>query len=182
METWREVDGFGGLYEVSDLGNVRSVDRRTRDGRFWKGRSLGKYTAGSGYKSVVLSVDGVYHREYIHRLVAKAFIPNPYGKPEVNHIDGDKTNNCVGNLEWVTKSENGLHSYRVLGRKPSCNGKGKPSGRRKLTDSQVAFIRQSKESNKALARKFCVSDAVIRSVRAWKTYKVDRDGNSVIAR
>lgn len=172
IEVWKPVVGYEELYEVSNMGNVRSVDKTTRDGRFWKGRQLRKHYAGSGYVQTVLSVDGVYRHEYIHRLVANAFIPNPDNKPEVNHINGDKNNNSVENLEWVTKSENGLHSFRVLGRKPSYNNKGKASKRRKLNNDQLEIVRTSSKSCYALAREFGVSDTVIQRIRRGESYRV----------
>ena len=174
MENWKPVVGYEGLYEVSDKGRVRSVDRITRDGRFWKGRMLGQFKAGQGYLRSVLSVNGKYHHEYIHRLVAMAFIPNPENKAEVNHKDGNKHNNVVSNLEWVTKSENGLHLCRVLGRKTVSPMLGKPSPHRKLTDEQAEIIRTSERSCYSLAREFGVSDSVVQDIRNGKRYKVKK--------
>lgn len=122
-EEWRTVDEFP-HYEVSSLGRVRSLDRVIpyADGRDrpMKGRvRKAVLSTGSGYPCLYLS--GAMR--YIHRLVASAFIPNPDGKPQVNHIDGNRENNLVENLEWVDNSENNLHSYRALGRVAAWAGK-----------------------------------------------------------
>ncbi len=103
-EEWRTVAGYEGLYEVSNMGNVRS----TRSGKLLK-PSLNN----SGY-SVIHFYDHQNFKAFtIHRLVAMAFIPNPCGKRTVNHIDGDKTNNRADNLEWATYSENHKHAYKT---------------------------------------------------------------------
>lgn len=73
-----------------------------------------KKSNGNGYLIAALCKNGKYTNKYIHRLVAEAFIPNPENKPQVNHKDGNKSNNCVENLEWVTRYENDIHKYRVL--------------------------------------------------------------------
>lgn len=177
-EEWRPVVGFEGYYEVSNLGNVRSVDKTTRDGRFWKGREIKKHRAGQGYLRAVLCVDGMSHHLYIHRLVAEAFVLNPDNKPEVNHKDGNKHNNVVSNLEWVTKSENGLHSYRELGRKPSRNALGKPSPRRKFTVNQVREIRKDRRFNKDIAKDYGVSDSTIAAIKRRKNYRDVKDGDA----
>ena len=170
-ETWLPVVGYERLYEVSDKGNVRSVSHMTRDGRFWKGRPIGKHPSGKGYLVAVLSNDGVYRREYIHRLVAKAFLPNPEDKPEVNHIDGNKHNNSVSNLEWVTKSENGKHNYAVLGRKRSKPMLGKPSPNRKLTPDQVRAIREDTRYQRVIAKEYGVEQTTISAIKRRVKYK-----------
>lgn len=102
---WKKIAGFP-MYEVSNTGEVRS---NTSHG---KGKLLSKLLWGSnGYYQVTLGRER--HREQIHRLVAMAFIPNPLGKKFVNHIDGNKLNNNVDNLEWVTPSENSKHATRT---------------------------------------------------------------------
>lgn len=174
-EEWRPVVGFEDGFEISSYGNVRSVDKMTRDGRFWKGREIKKHRAGQGYLRAVLCVDGKSHHLYIHRLVADAFIPNPDGKPEVNHKDGNKHNNIVSNLEWVTKSENGLHSYRELGRKPSRNTLGKPSPRRKFTDDQVRDIRKDTRYQRVIAEEYGVAQTTIGAIKRRKNYKYVED-------
>ncbi len=84
------------------------------------GKVMKTYThPKNGYQSIDLRIDKKHKRYLLHRLIAECFIPNPQNKPEVNHMDGDKTNNDISNLEWATHSENGKHSYRVLGRKIS---------------------------------------------------------------
>lgn len=95
MEKWKSIKGFEGLYEVSDLGRVRSIKSDT----ILKGELL------HGYKRVAL-FNEKYKKVFVHRLVADAFIPNPDGLPQINHKDEDKTNNCVDNLEWCTSKYN----------------------------------------------------------------------------
>jgi hypothetical protein len=116
MEIWLDAVGFSGWYEVSNLGNVRSVSRvvkRKRGFAFWKGRRLRKRIHSGGYYNANMSVDGVSHYRFIHRMVAEAFIPNPENLPFVNHIDGNKKNNNVENLEWCTEQENNIHALET---------------------------------------------------------------------
>jgi hypothetical protein len=110
-ETWRDISGFGGTYQVSDVGRVRSSKRNYVGGS----KILCLPPDGDGYPSVALTdPDGVKKTYRVHRLVAKTFIPNPEGKPEVNHKDGRRKDDCsVSNLEWVTKSENAKHAFRT---------------------------------------------------------------------
>lgn len=116
VEEWRAVVGFEGFYEVSSHGNVRSVDRqvncsRGTKTRLWRGKLLNKLLGGPGYHQVSLSCYGQTYKVYIHRLVADAFIENR--NETVNHIDGDKLNNKVENLEWITYSENNKHAFKL---------------------------------------------------------------------
>lgn len=120
-EIWKSIEGYEGQYIVSNIGNVRSVDRyvNTYHGpRVCLGQALKTYLGRDGYLRVALSKNMKHRRILVHRLVAKAFITNPQNKPQVNHKDGIKTNNQTWNLEWVTPSENQLHSVRVLKHKP----------------------------------------------------------------
>ena len=112
-EEWRPVKGFEGYYEVSNLGRVRSLDRVDSVGRVRIGKILKQSAKNNGYMHLVLSANGIKKNAHAHRLVAQAFIPNPLNKMDVNHIDGDKTNNKVDNLEWATRSENQKHAYDI---------------------------------------------------------------------
>ena len=112
---WLPVKNFENLYEVSNTGLVRSIDRvlivKGQWNRFVKGKLLYQNTNKQVcYKQVNLWKNNQGKFLYVHRLVAEAFINNPENKPEVNHIDGNKHNNCVENLEWVTSSENSYHA------------------------------------------------------------------------
>ena len=102
MEKWRSIAGYEGLYEVSNLGSVRSL-------KFGKTKILKPGRVG-GYLMVVLCKDGKVRCMKVHRLVASAFIPNPLGLETVNHIDEDKTNNDVSNLEWMSRTDNVAYS------------------------------------------------------------------------
>lgn len=112
-ETWAPVKGYEGLYEVSDLGNIKGVDRViSRNGHPMrvKGRMIRQQAMPNGYMSVNLKNSGDSKRHYVHRVVASSFLFNGANLPEVNHKDEDKKNNCVSNLEWVTRSQNLKHN------------------------------------------------------------------------
>lgn len=115
MEKWKDVVGYEGIYQVSDLGRVRSLDRKTNYGRRCRGKMLSPAPGGrsGGYRSVQLfDLDGKGTRRYVHQLVAWAFIGAPLDGQQVNHIDEDPANNRADNLEWVTASENINHGTR----------------------------------------------------------------------
>ena len=114
-EVWRDVPRYEGLYQVSNCGRVRST--RTQQ-VLRPDRSV-----HGGYLRYTLSANNRAARYRAHRLVAEAFVPNPYNKPQVNHKNGIKTDNRADNLEWCTASENQRHSRRVL--KNECGVKKK---------------------------------------------------------
>jgi hypothetical protein len=115
MEIWKDVEGYEGKYQISNKGRVKSCDRYTplKNGciRHEKEKMRALINV-HGYLYCELWNNNNHKRHAVHRLVAAAFIPNPDGKPEINHKDGVKTNNCVENLEWCTYSENNLHAFK----------------------------------------------------------------------
>ena len=102
QEVWKPAKGYEGIYEVSNFGNVRNA----------KGMALKPFPIHQGYLVVDLSRSGKKRHHRVNRLVAETFIPNTGNKTEVNHKNGNKTDNRVSNLEWTTKSENMVHAYR----------------------------------------------------------------------
>lgn len=119
MEIWKDVIGYIGLYQVSNKGNVKSLDmvlpynrygKQTQ--RIRKGKILTLTKVKNGYLRVIMSNNGKHKLNLVHRLVAQAFIPNPNNYKEVNHINCDKTNNCVENLEWCSSSYNKIHGFQ----------------------------------------------------------------------
>lgn len=117
MEIWKDIKGFEGLYQVSNMGAVKSVDRviieKNNRKVNRKGKLLKEGRETCGYSFVSLNYCGVRKYARVHRLVAEAFLDNPYNKPQINHIDGNKQNNKVTNLEYCTKSENMFHAYKM---------------------------------------------------------------------
>lgn len=116
QEEWRQVVGFEGLYSVSNLGRVRSEEREV-PGKLGSTRLLPEKELSlclqHGRRFLVgFRKNGERSNHFVHRLVAGSFIPNPNGKPEVNHIDNNPLNNRVDNLEWVTHKENMEHSAK----------------------------------------------------------------------
>lgn len=120
-EVWKPIDGYIGLYEVSNYGRVKSLKRTvwhkgngcymTLSERIMKLRKR-----KDDYLDVPLHKDGKVRRYLVHRLVSVAFIPNPDNLPQINHLDEDKENNCIDNLEWITCKENinhGTHNKRM---------------------------------------------------------------------
>lgn len=112
-EEWKDIPSYEGIYQVSNYGKIRSLNYR----RTGQTQLRAPQDNGRGYMIVQLSKENKCKWYLVHRLVAQAFIPNPEDKPTVNHIDGDRANNSVENLEWATYGENNAHSYRHNGRK-----------------------------------------------------------------
>lgn len=128
-EIWKAIKGYEGLYEVSNLGNVRSI--RTNI-------TLKKGITRKGYNIVVLCNNGKRTTKTVHRLVATAFVENPLNKTEVNHIDEDKTNNRADNLEWVTHIENSRHGTR--GNRIAKANTGNPQTSRQIFQYDLAGV------------------------------------------
>jgi len=117
QEIWKDVVGYEGLYEVSNLGRIKGLERACShwrgSKRVYKERFLSKTVHHSGYLKVGLKKDGIAKQFSIHRLVAIAFISNEEAKPHVNHKNGVKSDNRVINLEWATSSENNSHAFKL---------------------------------------------------------------------
>lgn len=116
MEIWKDIKGYEGLYQVSNLGRVKSLERYVENnGGLQKKEEAIKATRidTGGYYSTDLYINNEQKTWKVHRLVAMAFIPNPENKPTVNHKDGNKLNNSADNLEWSTQSEQNLHFYKL---------------------------------------------------------------------
>lgn len=128
-EIWKDVIGYEGNYQASNLGNFRSLDRYVKSHNQWgeyerfiKGGKMHPHVNNRfGYLQIKLTIDGVGKTERVHILVAKTFIPNPEGHPEIHHIDYNKSNNSVSNLKWVTRKENqedmGRHYKKTIDNK-----------------------------------------------------------------
>lgn len=129
MNDWKEIKDFEGLYEVNSIGQVKSLSKNVGSGEGYKTKEfimlVQKYKAGYLYYS--LCKKGNRKKMKAHRLVAIAFIDNPENKKEVNHIDGNKQNNHVSNLQWCTQSENTLHAYKTGLMKPKKGVKNRRS-------------------------------------------------------
>ena len=110
QEIWVDIKGYEGLYQASNLGNIKSL---------LTSKILKATINSSGYFKVELHKKGKTKVLYVHRLIASAFIPNPENKPQVNHKNGDKLCNSIDNLEWVTRSENQKHAIKNGLRSPS---------------------------------------------------------------
>ena len=133
-EIWKDIEDFEGLYQVSNLGRVKSLERYSLQNHLIPEKILRTCHAQAGYVDVSLYKDGKRYHRKPHKLVADAFIPNPDNLPEVDHIDTNKDNNQVDNLRWCTHSENHLNPLTVeLKRKMNLGKKLKPETIEKLS-------------------------------------------------
>ena len=172
-EEWRDVPEFDG-YQVSNLGNVRGVDR-LRKGRnslrLTRGQELKQLLNKKGYPEVRLYKNGC-HTRLVHKLVASAFMTKLEGCTQINHLNGIKTDNRLTNLKWVTQSENQLHAYK-LGLQPSRAGENNVKA--KITDKNVTELKLLYNSGKTIvdiAKVTNINVSIIRGIiygRTWKT-------------
>ena len=117
LEKWKDIKGYEGMYLISDLGRVMSISREKVAGfNLYRKETiiLRTYVDTYGYYSITLTdKKGNRKNHKIHRLIAEAFLENEYNKPCINHIDGNKKNNNIDNLEWCTKKENNIHAIKT---------------------------------------------------------------------
>ena len=161
-EIWKDIPGFEGHYQVSNLGKVRARKYIMINGclEIVPGKILSQ-TKSRGYPYTGVQLNNKRRSFSVHRLVAICFIPNPKSLPEVNHIDGIKTNNKITNLEWVTSSENKKHAFRLGLMKPT---RGELCGKHKITEKQVREIRQMRKEgflHKDIAKHFCLGQSTV---------------------
>jgi hypothetical protein len=171
-QIWLPIPGFEGLYEASDKGIIRSVERKVVRFNGWKefewtykSKELKPKVSNWGYEQVSLYSKGNRTQIYVHIAVALTFIGEKPEGYEVNHVDGNKLNNHLSNLEIVTKSENNKHAYAIGLKKANTTRKWK------LTKENAAYIRSSKKQGIELAKIFNVTPAAISSIRNHVNHK-----------
>lgn len=168
QEVWKDVAGYEGYYQVSNMGRVKGLDRYIRYSngleRKVAGIVLKPNTDKDGYKTVTLTVSRKPKTYKVHRLVAQAFVENPNNYPVINHIDEDKSNNSAGNLEWCTIGYNNEYGSRInQNKKPvmQLSLEGKPI---RLWESAIECERVNGYSSGNISR--CCNGA-----KYYKTYK-----------
>ncbi len=171
IEAWKKVGGYD-YYEVSNLGKVRSLDKvvNYRYGlRTISGKLLKQAKTFGGYYFVILTKDNEPKTHLIHRLVAQAFISNPNKYKTVDHLDFNKANNCISNLDWCDLSTN-IKRY--------CDANIRPVGSQlpdaKIKESDVLEIRKSNKSQSALGRQYGITQSAVHKIiyrKSWKHLK-----------
>ena len=141
-QIWKDIKGYEGKYQVNQVGQVRSMNYL----RTGKVKRLSPGLSSDGYLQVGLYKDGKYYHYLVHRLVAEAFIPNPNNLPQVNHIDENKTNNCVWNLEWCDAKYNSNYGTKIERYSKARRGK-------QLSEETKAKISEAMKGNKNMLGK-----------------------------
>lgn len=168
MEIWKLITGLENHY-ISNYGRVKADTCKTKFGnqiKQWPERFINPWVSRTGYNYIDISINGKVQRFLLHRLVALHFIDNIDNKPHINHIDGDKNNNNVSNLEWCTEKENLQHA-RDLGLNNSIGSNNKMA---KFTDEQVIEIRTATGLLKDIAAIYNAPMSVISRIRSLKAY------------
>lgn len=165
QEVWKDIKGFEEVYQISNFGRVRSKDRRAvnhRSGatRIVRGMILTPWDNGNGYLVVSLNNKRKRKNRYVHRLVAEAFIENPEKKRFINHLDYNKHNNCVTNIEWCTQAENVAYSVEHM---------KKPRARCKPTNTGEKYISQRTGRNGESYYRVSITNQRIKVCKQFKT-------------
>lgn len=170
-EEWKDIEGYEGSYQVSNLGNIISFKTGKGSNYTPTGILNIKLMIGKGRNAYLFfhaCKNGIKKTIKIHQIVAKHFIPNPNNYKEINHIDGNKLNNCVSNLEWCTRSHNCKESFRL--KLHIHDGEKNPKS--KLSNKQVLKIRELKNkiTQKKIALMFKVSECTINGILKNRTW------------
>lgn len=172
VEIWKDVIGFEGIYQVSNLGRVKSLKRTKKDTigrvREYPEIVLKQMLSEKGYLQVNLYILSRNVPQRVARIVAQSFIPNPENKLQVNHINGIKTDNRVENLEWNTSLENIRHSIVNNLKKTA---RGEQSGASKFKDEDIRYIRESNKIKYHLAKEYNVCITTITNIKNKITWK-----------
>ena len=168
MEIWKDIQGYDGVYQISNFGRLRRVWKKSYKKPEGELKILNCSFTFDGYVKADLWKNKKRKTYRIHRLLAIEFIENPLNKPQVNHIDGNKTNNNVANLEWCTASENIKHAWDT-----GLAKRGEEHGGSKLTQNQVDQIREliGLKTQREIAKIFNVSSKTISNIHTGKTWK-----------
>lgn len=169
IEVWKDIDGYEGLYEISNISRVkrlaRIVNSKLRSDFKIKEKIMSTHLNNKGYVMVDLRKNNVRFKHLVHRLVLEAFVPKVENKDNTNHIDGVKTNNYYKNLEWCTQSENVQHAW--------------DNGLQKLTDKQRKVLSLG---HKKLSKRLTIIHKITKEVLCFESYrkavahlKVNRD-------
>lgn len=174
-ELWKDIPNYEGLYQASNMGNIRSLDKIVPKWnkpykRKIKGRVLKKHKANGGYNVVALHKNKNQKTYKVSRLIGITWKDNPDNKPEINHKNSIRTDDRAENIEWCTRSENVKHSYD----KGNANQKGEKNAYSKLTKKKVLSIRDKYDSGKysqiELSDMFNISKTTIHNVVKRKTW------------
>ena len=183
MEIWKDITGYEELYQISNYGRVRSLDRYDSMGRFKEGIMLKTYDNGNGYKKITLYKNGLCKTFSVHRLVAIAFIPNDNNLPQINHKDENPSNNHVDNLEWCTNEYNSnygnhnlhlsmAHTGKILTEEHKKNISNASKERWKNEDYRNKIIASKIGSKHSEETKRKMSDSAKKKVRCIETGEV----------
>ena len=163
-EIWKDILGYEGHYQISNLGNVKRFTK-------YKSNILKPRINKRGYVQIILCKNNCAKTFRLHRIIAESFIPNPYKKLQVNHINGVRHDNKVENLEWVTQNENMKHAFE---NRLAVALKGESQPNSKLKEIQVLDIKErikKRESNISIAKLYNVSMETISNIKRNRTWK-----------
>lgn len=167
-ELWQPVQGYEGLYEVSDLGRVRSLERKANTwngGRKVSQKELKQTKLNNGYLQVTLFKSGIRQKKSVHRIVAEAFLLRPVGADMVLHYDDNKENNQAKNLRWGCHADNmrdAVKNQRTL--------RGNKNKAAKLTENQVLAIFKDDRTQVAIARDYCVQRTTVQKIKSGESW------------